>query len=276
MGATWEPTTVPHVFDARPLAQLFKGARRLVPRSRFKGPATAPGIGWWLRFEQVRRKARVWLNGVELGANTDPYTPFQLPGDGPEAGPDEHARRARRQPPHARHARGLVELGRDHAAGVARPARAASCCTTPASCRSARARATARAAAGARSSTAGSRTAARARSARACAVTLRAPDGRLSARQRAPAHPAARRARARALRGARCRATRSSGRPSDPNLYDATVRTLVGGRVDPARPAAHRPAHGRRSSTARCGSTAACSTCAARRSRRTCPAAAPR
>ena len=85
MGATWEPSTVPHVFDSRPLESLFKGAVGWY-RVAFKGPATAPGTGWWLRFEQVRRKARVWLNGVEIGSNTQPYTPFQLPAVGLKAG----------------------------------------------------------------------------------------------------------------------------------------------------------------------------------------------
>jgi beta-glucuronidase len=85
MGATWEPTTVPHVFDARPLPELFKGTVGWY-RVAFTGPATAEGTGWWLRFEQVRRKARVWLNGVEIGAHTDPYTPFEIPAAGLKPG----------------------------------------------------------------------------------------------------------------------------------------------------------------------------------------------
>lgn len=85
MGATWEPTTVPHVFDARPLAQLFRGSVGWY-RVAFEGPATAPGTGWSLRFEQVRRKARVWLNGVEIGRSDQPYTPFALSAKGLEPG----------------------------------------------------------------------------------------------------------------------------------------------------------------------------------------------
>ena len=37
------------------------------------------GFGWGLRFEAVRRTARVVLNGVVLGTHTDPYVPFTLP-----------------------------------------------------------------------------------------------------------------------------------------------------------------------------------------------------
>jgi hypothetical protein len=85
MGATWEPTTVPHVFDARPLPDLFKGTVGWY-RVGFTGPATAEGTGWWLRFEQVRRKARVWLNGVEIGTHDDPYTPFEIPAAGLKPG----------------------------------------------------------------------------------------------------------------------------------------------------------------------------------------------
>jgi hypothetical protein len=81
VGTNWAPTTVPHVFDARPLPQLFNGTVGWY-RVSFIGPATAPGTGWWLRFEQVRRKAQVWLNGREIGSHIDPYTPFELPAVG--------------------------------------------------------------------------------------------------------------------------------------------------------------------------------------------------
>jgi hypothetical protein len=78
MGSAWEPTTVPHVFDARPLPRLFGGTVGWY-RVGFTGPPTAAGTGWALRFEQVRRTTRVWLNGHAIGAHRDPYTPFELP-----------------------------------------------------------------------------------------------------------------------------------------------------------------------------------------------------
>jgi len=80
-GFGWEPTTVPHVLDARTDPQVFYGSIGWY-RLTFNGPATRPGLGWALRFEQVRRIARVWLNGVELGVHHDPYTPFELPAHG--------------------------------------------------------------------------------------------------------------------------------------------------------------------------------------------------
>ena len=77
----WDPVSVPHVFDPRPDPKTFAGSVGWY-RLRFKGPDTAAGMGWSLRFEQVRRVARVWLNGREIGTHRDPYTPFELPAAG--------------------------------------------------------------------------------------------------------------------------------------------------------------------------------------------------
>ena len=82
-GKGWEPVTIPHVAEASTDASVFLGSVGwyLV---RFTGPATPEGLGWALRFESVRRVARVWLNGEELTKtpHTDPYTPFELAADG--------------------------------------------------------------------------------------------------------------------------------------------------------------------------------------------------
>jgi len=80
-GSAWEPATIPHVLDARTQPQVFFGSIGWY-RLTFEGPQTLPGLGWALRFEQVRRVARVWLNGEELGVHHDPYTPFELPATG--------------------------------------------------------------------------------------------------------------------------------------------------------------------------------------------------
>jgi beta-glucuronidase len=71
---------VPHVFDARPLPRLFGGSVGWY-RLSFTAPG-ATGMAWAFRFEQVRRVARVWLNGVPLGSHSDPYVPFSLPARG--------------------------------------------------------------------------------------------------------------------------------------------------------------------------------------------------
>ncbi len=80
-GLGWEPVTIPHVPDSRPDKELFYGSIGWY-RLNFVGPQTEPGVGWALRFEQVRRIARVWLNGRELGTHHDPYTPFELRAPG--------------------------------------------------------------------------------------------------------------------------------------------------------------------------------------------------
>lgn len=73
----WQPVTVPSVFDARPMARLFAGTTGWY-RLNFVTPATRPGFGWALDFQQARRRADVWLNGRLIGRHADPYTPFRI------------------------------------------------------------------------------------------------------------------------------------------------------------------------------------------------------
>ena len=75
---TPRPVAVPHVFDGRPLPQLFEGTTGTY-RLRFTGPRAPQGFGWALSFEQVRRVARISLNGRLLGVHRDPYIPFLVP-----------------------------------------------------------------------------------------------------------------------------------------------------------------------------------------------------
>ncbi len=81
----WKRVDVPHVFDARPLERLFQGQTGWY-RLRFEGPRTEAGDAWSLRFDGVRRRSEVFLNGRRVGANADPYTPFTLPASGLRAG----------------------------------------------------------------------------------------------------------------------------------------------------------------------------------------------
>jgi beta-glucuronidase len=80
-GVGWEPTAVPHVFDSSTDPAVFFGSVGWY-RLAFNGPASAPTMGWAVRFEQVRRSAHVWLNGRAIGSHGDPYTPFELPAAG--------------------------------------------------------------------------------------------------------------------------------------------------------------------------------------------------
>ena len=77
----WGSVTVPHVMDGQPRAATFAGGTGWY-RLRFRGPRTAEGGRWAVRFEGVRRRSEVFLNGRRLGVNDDPYTPFTLPAQG--------------------------------------------------------------------------------------------------------------------------------------------------------------------------------------------------
>ena len=46
---------------------------------RFIGPVAVADRSWNVRFEQVRRRAEVWLNGRPIGASAEPYAPFSVP-----------------------------------------------------------------------------------------------------------------------------------------------------------------------------------------------------
>ncbi len=80
-AAGWKPVGVPHLFDRVPVEERFSG-RVGWYRARFRAPAAQDGVRWGFRFEQVRRQARVWLNGREVGRHSDPYVPFEVPATG--------------------------------------------------------------------------------------------------------------------------------------------------------------------------------------------------
>ena len=77
-GGRPQPVTVPHVMQANPTPASFPGTTGTY-RLRFTPPRLPDGFAWALRFEEVRRVARITLNGVLLGIHTDPYVPFTLP-----------------------------------------------------------------------------------------------------------------------------------------------------------------------------------------------------
>ena len=87
-AAGWSGVQVPHVFDPQPQDNEFNGTVGWY-RLRFDGPRTPAGFSWNLRFEGVRRVARVWLNGRPVGSNGNPYQAFLLPARGLKAGANE-------------------------------------------------------------------------------------------------------------------------------------------------------------------------------------------
>jgi beta-galactosidase/beta-glucuronidase len=81
----WKPKPVPSVFDSDPVPEEFGGTVAWYRRT-FTPPDLPAGFAWAIRFEQVRRSARVWLNGRPLGSNDNPYLPFTVLGEGMRPG----------------------------------------------------------------------------------------------------------------------------------------------------------------------------------------------
>ncbi len=80
-GIGWRAVAMPDVVDPDPDEAAFDGSVAWY-RTSFDAPATPAGTTWAVHFEQVRRTARVWLNGREIGGHRDPYVPFELPATG--------------------------------------------------------------------------------------------------------------------------------------------------------------------------------------------------
>ncbi|MCU1678066.1 MAG: hypothetical protein JWM93_2824, partial [Frankiales bacterium] len=75
--AAWKPAVVPSVFTAQTPKKLYAGTVGWY-RVSFTAPEATPGFAWAVHFEQVRRSAQVWLNGVKVGRHDDAYVPFDL------------------------------------------------------------------------------------------------------------------------------------------------------------------------------------------------------
>ena len=83
-SGNWVPARVPSVFTPRVKAALYRGQVK-----RYRLTFTAPRRDGFRRvflFEEVRRKATVYLNGRRIGTHRDPYVPFTLDARGLRAG----------------------------------------------------------------------------------------------------------------------------------------------------------------------------------------------
>ena len=79
-GGTPQPVSVPHVLQPNPTPESFPGTTGTY-RLKFTAPRLPQGFAWALNFEQVRRVARVAVNGRLLAVHKDPYVPFTVPAD---------------------------------------------------------------------------------------------------------------------------------------------------------------------------------------------------
>jgi hypothetical protein len=74
----WTPVSIPNDFNPVVNAAGYKGQVWWY-ETTFTGPALTSGRTWDISFEGVRRNATVYLNGLEIGQNQNPYAPFSLP-----------------------------------------------------------------------------------------------------------------------------------------------------------------------------------------------------
>ena len=76
--AGWGRTKVPNAANATDFSpQSYMGSVQWY-RKDFKAPRGSSRSKWFLRFESVNYRARVWLNGKPLGTHVGAYLPFEL------------------------------------------------------------------------------------------------------------------------------------------------------------------------------------------------------
>jgi beta-glucuronidase len=74
----WKRVRLPNAFNARDFSQQSLDGSVGWYRKDFRAPELDREARWAFRFESVNYRARVWLNGRELGAHEGAYLPFEL------------------------------------------------------------------------------------------------------------------------------------------------------------------------------------------------------
>jgi hypothetical protein len=77
----WHPVAIPNVFNPV-VSNSTDGGSVGWYKLRFGAPPEAPGRSWAVRFDEIRRRADVWLNGVQIGSSTNTLAPFSLAASG--------------------------------------------------------------------------------------------------------------------------------------------------------------------------------------------------
>jgi beta-glucuronidase len=76
--AGWKPVTVPNVWNLGDPSNASMAGGVGWYRRDFTLPSTSAALDWAVRFESVNYRAKVWLNGHVVGANTGAFVPFEL------------------------------------------------------------------------------------------------------------------------------------------------------------------------------------------------------
>jgi beta-glucuronidase len=74
----WTTTTVPNAWNANDMSDESMAGSIGWYRKDFHLPSANRRMSWVLRFESVNYRARFWMNGRPIGANTGAYLPFEI------------------------------------------------------------------------------------------------------------------------------------------------------------------------------------------------------
>jgi beta-glucuronidase len=77
--AGWTQITVPNAWNATDLSDASQRGGVAWYRKDFRVPAATKTTSWVARFESVNYRARVYLNGQQIGTHEGAYLPFEVP-----------------------------------------------------------------------------------------------------------------------------------------------------------------------------------------------------
>jgi beta-galactosidase/beta-glucuronidase len=77
----WTPVSVPNAWNATDLSDASQRGGVGWYRTDFRAPRASRSVSWVIRFESVNYRARVYLNGHQLGTHEGAYLPFEVPAD---------------------------------------------------------------------------------------------------------------------------------------------------------------------------------------------------
>lgn len=77
--AAWEKISIPNAFNAGDDSELSYVGYSAWYATQFKRPASPRGSNWILQFNSVNLRARIYLNGKQIGAHNGGFIPFEIP-----------------------------------------------------------------------------------------------------------------------------------------------------------------------------------------------------
>lgn len=84
--AGWEKITVPNAFNAGDDSQLSYVGYTSWYATQFERPSAPRAANWILQFNSVNLRAKIYLNGRQIGSHNGGYIPFEIPARNLRAG----------------------------------------------------------------------------------------------------------------------------------------------------------------------------------------------